>query len=151
MRGYQYRSTAAFHRRLKTSIDYAYLDGVSISSGLPRTHIWSYAVGHHQGAKDVGCPCDTNSSQEIPDYVNDNYYCDTGFLKHPNLQIAWDKPLWNGEGCESKKTTCCNRHGWFYREIPKTQNFLEVRTCTSNLRHLASIFFDLMEIWIHQA
>ena len=46
VRGYQYKSTDAFgtHTGPK-NIDSAYTDGVSITYGSPRKHVWTYAAG----------------------------------------------------------------------------------------------------------
>ena len=41
--GYQFGSTDAFHSRL-SNIDQAYVDGISITHGRPRNHIWTYAA-----------------------------------------------------------------------------------------------------------
>ena len=46
--GYQFGSPAAFHysnQSPETTIDEPYLDGISITHGTPRTHVWSYAAG----------------------------------------------------------------------------------------------------------
>ena len=44
MRGYQKGSTDAFWDRLSSSIDGPYVDGVSITRGSPRQHIWTYSM-----------------------------------------------------------------------------------------------------------
>ena len=47
--GYQFGSTGSFRNSNQNpetvTINEAYLDGVSITHGTPRTHIWSYAAG----------------------------------------------------------------------------------------------------------
>ena len=48
MIGYQFGSPGAFEHLYEhpgTTIDEAYIDGVSITYGTPRTHIWSYTAG----------------------------------------------------------------------------------------------------------
>ena len=47
LRGYQQGSTAAFLAEFAPSctIDIPYLDGVSVTVGKPRKHVWSYATG----------------------------------------------------------------------------------------------------------
>ena len=39
-----------------SSIDGAYLDGIAVTHGMPRQHIWSF--GSH-GNSDFPCPCDS--------------------------------------------------------------------------------------------
>ena len=45
MRGYQKGSTDAFANIQGSSIDGPYVDGVSITRGSPRQHIWTFAIG----------------------------------------------------------------------------------------------------------
>ena len=44
VRGYQKRNTNAFDYTAEESIDVAYVDGVFITLGDPRKHVWSYAI-----------------------------------------------------------------------------------------------------------
>ena len=57
------------------SINAACLDGVSITVGNPRKHVWSYAAGFSKlhNINDINCPC-----AKYPVYVGDNYYCESG-------------------------------------------------------------------------
>ena len=44
--GYQVASPDAFRRHIfGSAINQAYVDGVSITHGTPRNHIWTYAAG----------------------------------------------------------------------------------------------------------
>ena len=45
LKGYQKYSTNGFTDDKNTSINAAYVDGVSITIGKPRRHMWTYAVG----------------------------------------------------------------------------------------------------------
>ena len=83
--GYQDGSPDAFAAgNSSSSPDDIYVDGVSITHGMPRTHIWTFAVGGTDGrlgVQDVNCPCaNPNASSNIlpPSYVGDNYFCESG-------------------------------------------------------------------------
>ena len=57
------------------SLEGIYLDGVSITHGFPRNHIWSFGAGHGTSR----CPCDNpnrNTALLPPSFVGDNYFCD---------------------------------------------------------------------------
>ena len=52
--GYQYRVPDAFKDGTGQTIDGHYLDGVSITHGMPRNHIWSFAAEWRDNSY---CPC----------------------------------------------------------------------------------------------
>ena len=54
------------------TIDDPYVDGVSITHGSPRQHIWSLAAGHLTNH----CPCSGASPNIIPSYVGEEFFCD---------------------------------------------------------------------------
>ena len=108
--GYQYNTPNAFNGKT-ISIDSTYLDGISITHGSkPRKHIWSYAASCASGASDDlnGCPCSQGSTQRIPTYVKDNYYCESG---NPTDQVLYrffpNDVLWDGKDCTLKEPPCC--------------------------------------------
>ena len=52
------------------TIDDPYVDGVSITHGSPRQHIWSLATAHHVNF----CPCSaTNFQPDLPSFVDRNF------------------------------------------------------------------------------
>ena len=58
------------------TIDTPYLDGVSLTYGSPRQHIWSLAAGHGGNFR---CPCDNSDRVQAPlppPFVGNNYFCD---------------------------------------------------------------------------
>ena len=117
------------------TIDGMYVDGVSLTHGNPRTHIWTFAAGLlENGITDVNnrhrCPCD--SGQQPPDFVGQNYFCETGDHDpvHNQSKFYKDDPLWDGENCY--QSTCCSFHNppWFSVMLPKpTTDDIEVRIC----------------------
>jgi len=122
MIGYQDRTCDAF-QPASNFIDDAYVDGVSITYGTPRKHIWTYAVGGSEAGSPYSCPCAQNPGPLPPAFVHENYYCEPG--------ISLSDPVWDGKGCYSKNS-CCSEPNlpWFYRQIPLTSDKnLEARIC----------------------
>ena len=69
VRGYQFYSPNAFEGRHGNLINDPYVDGISITRGSPRQHVWTYTVYWYEGhtASQQLCPCGrTNTS----DYSN---------------------------------------------------------------------------------
>ena len=80
--GYQYATTDAFHVQTSPSIDQAYVDGVSITRGSPRKHVWSFASGFQESFSNprYNCPCSTccGHGQSVPSFVGNDYFCESG-------------------------------------------------------------------------
>ena len=142
--GYQVASPGAFHIVYTTppeDINDIYVDGISVTYGSPRMHIWTLAAGvtegMQQGIPQADCPCavsDPSSRRPAPDYVGNNYYCESGNL---NPTGGWifghlysQDPLWDGEQCEGQ---CCSNGKsppWFSVELASpTVEDIEVRIC----------------------
>ena len=130
--GYQYGTTDAFS-------DPRYVDGVSLTRGNPRRHIWTFAAAHDE----VGviprtyCPCiNTNLSAQAtppPAFVGNDYFCDTGSEGNTQKIFYADDPLWDGAGCGPLNTCCSfNTPPWFYKQLSQpTADDIEMRVCTS--------------------
>ena len=73
--GYQRGTPDAF---IGWSIDSYYLDGVSVTYGSPRQHIWSFAgsIDERDTRSYLLCPCVTGSTNGnfIPSFVGQNYF-----------------------------------------------------------------------------
>ena len=134
--GYQFGSTDGFLGG-PSSIDSHYVEGISITYGSPRTHIWTLASGLRQNNIDGGhynCPCSTGSVQTVPAFIGDNYYCESG---NPHLgifnQLFVDDPLWDGQGCSALEQGCCTATNlpYFYRDFGNTSisDGIEFRIC----------------------
>ena len=130
--GYQYGTTDAFS-------DPRYVDGVSLTHGNPRQHIWTFAAAHDEvGAiPRTYCPCiNTSLSAQAtppPAFVGNDYFCDTGSEEHAQKIFYGDDPLWDGAGCGPLNTCCSfNNPPWFYKQLPQpTADNIEMRVCTS--------------------
>ena len=144
--GYMRNSADAFDtggRCPSCNIDKPYVDGISITHGNPRDHIWSYA-GSHDPYIDR-CPCTTDASQSQPNFVGSDYYCETG-------SSTTDR-LWDGEGCTGREVPCCQivreRSGWFIKELnaPST-NDIEVRICKDESHFNEDIWVERFELYV---
>ena len=149
--GYRYNTPDAFHGP-DVDVDQNYVDGISITYGHPRNHIWTYAAawGIHQHS----CPCNTNPAHQSPDFVGSDYYCETGYRapgapKYDGITYT-NHPLWDGEDCQETDAPCCQRPGlpWFCKELsePTTED-IEVRVCTNQDLSDEDIRVELIELY----
>ena len=80
-RGYQKGYTVGFiaeHNTYK-GIDGWYADGLQISYGSPRQHIWSYVAGVFDNrTHNSNCPCADGGGRAPPTFVGTHYYCESG-------------------------------------------------------------------------
>ena len=141
--GYQAKGTNGFGpARGHPFINDTYVDGVSITHGMPRQHIWTLASAPGEGRyvpdPHSACPC-VDFSQTfngvIPSFVGNDYYCETGNRRNePITRVYTEDPLWDGKGCEGSNM-CCDRGGpWFCKDLDSTtRDDIEVRVCTNNL------------------
>ena len=163
---YQKGSTDAFENSLnrgKSSIDSAYVEGVSVTHGPvgSRQHIWAFAAARYGEDPTYetthNCPC-TNTrydwSYQLPSFIQNNYFCDTG-NPGPGLDKSAyysSDPLWDGAGC-GEDSTCCqfNNPPWFYSSLPRaTTDDVEVRLCFSWPPSDEDAILYLLEIFIQQ-
>ena len=123
--GYQKSGTDGFANFLNPtqSINSPYVDGVSITYGATRKHIWTYAMGHSDKSDTQlpsNCPCSEFPGQLPPSFVHNNYYCESGTML-VSTGIFTDDPVWDGAGCSSENSCCSDPNlPWFYRQIPLT-------------------------------
>lgn len=136
--GYQFATPNAvdqFNGPGHNDLNSVYVDGVSITRGNPREHIWTLMAGLSDSVSDPGnCPCNNppGSNQDIPSFIGTDYFCESG--NSNGVSYSWfpDDPLWDGEGCGSQETDCCeepNLLPWFYKSFNTTVDYLEVREC----------------------
>ena len=132
--GYQVGSPDGFHTG-RNGIDEGYVDGVSITHGSPRNHIWTYTAGATNGigAYDGNCPCSSNyQGVAAPSFVGSNFYCESGnpTQRIPSNYLYSSDKLWDGQQCEGTCCTGTNRPPWFYVSLNATTNDpIEVRIC----------------------
>ena len=128
------RTTAFFPYTIDQDFDVAYVDGVSITRGTPREHIWSFAAGYFSSSGNDGfhCPCIDNNEEFIPPFVGNDYFCDSGTTENPSFNTFYsDNPLWDGAGCEAGNG-CCARGPYFFADLGEPScDPLEARLCLS--------------------
>ena len=110
MIGYQYGRPDGAHSSRPT--DDPYIEGVSITHGSPRQHVWTLINGQHEIGRNY-CSCNTGSIASVPSFVGDNYFCESGTASSPTSQLYTDDPLWDGEGCGGDEGPCCNAPQWY--------------------------------------
>ena len=152
--GYQFYSPDGFAQHYSNArINSAYLDGISITYGKPRRHLWSYAVGLAQSHLDRidACPCASSLGAQPPSFVKNHYYCESGNVGHAASQWFTNDPLWDGEGCPYNNT-CCDPPNlpWFYRRITtSTTEDIEVRWCKDEPDANEDIGVELIELYTY--
>ena len=150
-RGYQFGEPDAFHSSPDLGINSHYIDGVSITRGSPRKHIWSYVAGWTEKSPDRhSCPCSQGGTSYVPSFVGENFYCESGFVNSHASRVAWEDPLWDGSGCFNSGNQCCDhgKHGWFHTENNPTNDYIEVRWCDNREFTIEDTLVDILEIWI---
>ena len=133
--GYQVGYTdGGYRHQTGGTINSAYTDGISLTYGDPRNHIWTFICGTTGSGSENRCPCGTTDPQSVPSFVGLNYYCESGCegSTYPVHSQFYSDPLWDGKGCGSSETNCCQRTliPWFYRSFThSTTDFIEMRIC----------------------
>ena len=158
-RGYQKGSTNAFYDNTQP-IDSYYVDGLSITHGNPRQHIWTYAAGLTDDVSSPSnCPCAVIPGPAPPSFVGSNYYCEFGAVGLFDIDTYYlSDPLWDGAGCSTNNTccstnnTCCSNTNlpWFYHQLSGiTQDDIEVRICRNRpFITNEGILVDILELYI---
>ena len=134
--GYQNSHTDAFEAYndgIATTIDEPYVSGVSLTHGIPREHIWTFAAGRTEIQPlwpDV-CPCDSIINITVPDFVDDNYFCESGTNSGEPDGFHPDDPLWDGEGCTSSSECCLFNNPPYFKKLLPSPTFddIEARIC----------------------
>ena len=162
IRAYQYASPDAFqnyHNGPATiTIDDAYVDGVSVTHGTPRNHIWTFAAGlseNDAGFPSNVCPCDASIDIRVPSFVGEDYFCESG-LHEPwtgassQYKIYSNDTLWDGEDC-LPSSTCCSRRNppYFVKQLSTSiTDDIEARTCANQGLSNENVAVELVELYV---
>ena len=153
-----FQESCPFRAQRAYTIDDVYLDGLSLTHGNPREHIWTFAVAINdadgQQYPEYLCPCTQTGSSgiAIPPFIGSNYFCDTG-----NHMTGWinghfygDDPLWDGAGCRGTDTCCTfNTPPWFMNQLSgPTTDPLELRSCGDQSTGDENVGIQLVEIYV---
>jgi subtilisin family serine protease len=156
--GYQYSSPNAFfaHQFDTTiTIDDYYVDGISLTHGDPREHIWSFAATLDENNRDRHiCPC-THSSHSLPDsalppFVGEDYFCDSGTATFAPGVFYTQDPLWDGQGC-GPESSCCNFNTppWFCKDLGDgTTDSVEMRICGNENTSNEDTPVEIVELYV---
>ena len=158
--GHQFSRPNAFHvpDYFINDIDDAYVDGVSITYGTPRQHIWTLANSQYDTFtrdKNALCPCRRKTKQKMPEFVGDDYYCESGCsVKEASgcstgaLHIG-DR-LWDGKDCGRAEEKCCtSKQPWFYKVLDcATTEDIELRICGNEGTDFEDVPVELYEIFV---
>ena len=167
--GYQSGSTNAFDRLYRGSgvndIDSYYVDGVSITRGSPREHIFTYASGFQDTVsvrrkffqRQCQCPCNDDGRRRlVPRFVRRNYACESGnkesFIDGPMDEVFYpDDPLWDNQSLGPRETGCTSPD-YFHRELdsPSTASTadIEVRICADQGTDNEDVLVSAIELYI---
>uniref|UniRef100_A0A1X7V4C3 Uncharacterized protein n=1 Tax=Amphimedon queenslandica TaxID=400682 RepID=A0A1X7V4C3_AMPQE len=151
--GYQKGNTdALFHS--SEGIDSYYLDGVSITRGSAlREHVWSFIAGQSSNSLlRSSCPCNAGSTVNVPDFIENHYYCESGNNFTQKSQTTfYSDPLWDGKDCLSLESPCCESKTlpWFYRDYNAlSASDLELRVCRRGSEDDEDILIAMYEIYV---
>ena len=149
--GYQFASPDGLYvPQHMRDIDSAYVDGISITHGTPRQHIWTLFAGVREFQ--FGC-CRTSYS--VASFIENSYFCDTGNPTNAPWRDVYfaDNPLWDGiAGCPSNNSCCAPHTGpWFHADLTGcTEDTIEVRICGSEPSSNENTPLKLVEIYVRK-
>ena len=147
--GYQFGSPDG---TVGSNINGYYIDGISLTHGSPRNHVWSFIAGIYENYNPSLCPCGTSGARSAPPFVGTDYYCESG-----NPDNSWqpklytNDPLWDGKGCGSVEKPCCSRSRipWFHKQLGySTTDSIEMRLCCDQNTNDEDVPFNLVEIYV---
>ena len=131
------------------TIEEVYLDGVSITHGTPRQHIWSFIASYAENGRN--CPCyAAHNGVRIP-FIGNNFFCDSAVDIWSGQHILYpDNPLWDGEGCGSNSLCCSfNNPPWFCTELTlTTSNDIELRLCGDEITDNEDVPIENFELYV---
>ena len=157
---YQVGTTDSFKRRISNppqTLEDDYVDGVSLTHGHPRHHLWTFIAGFEEEGTHFSsstCPCTTNADTiPPPQFVGNNYFCESGtrnirYSSPPRVFSA--DPLWDGHGCIPSNPCCSfNNPPWFYKQLAQpTTDDLEMRVCRDEAASNEDIAIESVEIYV---
>ena len=174
--GYQYASTDADYpgrysggtygsviEPQHNDINSYYVDGVSITRGSPRQHVWTLMAGVLESRNALplndgryNCPCAQGSLQNstLQSFIGNDYFCESGNSdadQNFRLILYTSDPLWDGKGCGSLEGVCCAAPGlpWFNKILnTTTTDYLELRVCADEATNNEDIPVSFYELYV---
>ena len=144
---YQVGSTDGL-RVSNDNINSAYVDGVSLTHGTSRQHIWTFVA-----ASSMDAICDPCRTRPRPASVGSDFFCDSG---NPMSLIATPgtfhsaNPLWDGVGCAADNECCpTDNPPYFHKTLPQSiTDDIEMRVCRNEGRDNEDIAIETVEIYV---
>jgi hypothetical protein len=157
--GYQFGSPDAFAVRSQRGF---IVDGVMITHGEPRQHIWTFTGDADEAGAFPGNNCDCNKggrtlpdgrASQPPDFIGNDYFCDTGNSGSIDSETFFrGDALWNGAGCGSLNECCTfNNPPWFFRELSEpTTDDIVMTVCRDEPNTNEDFLIQTAEIFVHE-
>jgi hypothetical protein len=153
IKAYQSGTTDSFHQ--SQPLGGNYVDGVSLTHGNPRHHLWTFVASLDETGRASDCPCSNTatagSATQPPAFVGKDYFCDTGSAGRVGYGVVYNSdPLWDGAGCGPQNTCCSfNNPPWFYKQLPQpTTDNIEMRVCRDESSTNEDILIEAVEIYV---
>ena len=155
--GYQVGHTdaAAYRATNIKNINTYYVDGISLTHGNPRKHIWTLMSGaRDRSVYENKCPCANVGFSPAPSFVGSDYYCESGYQgsNNPTHGVFYSSDrLWDGKECGSSETACCQRPliPWFYKSIGYyTTDYIEMRICCDEGTNDEDVAIEQYELYV---
>ena len=143
-----------YHHRNQESVNDYYVDGLSVTHGNPRNHIWTFAAGLSKGVNysNYNCPCALYPGPVAPPLTGEDYFCESGNSGAYQFGFWYlDDPLWDSQGCASG-SNCCDRGGpWFTTTLSQeVSDNIEMRMCFGEQSdHEEDIGVEQLEIYVY--
>ena len=109
----------------------------------------------NQVLKSLNAVVNYNWAFELPPFMINSYFCDTGDLNRTSIEsmvYSNKKPLWEGRGC-GPNSSCCqfNSPPWFCTTLPEpTSDDLEFRIMLSESYFDEDVFVSLIDVYIQK-
>ena len=137
---------------MSTTLDFRWWD-LHVAQGL---HVYQRGVFFSLDPS-LYCPCNNGSTVQVPSYVGNDYYCESGNSLPgtsciTNMLEFPEDPLWDGQQCGGVEGPCCTHPNmpWFIKTLNETTTEnIELRACGTNpfcIGSGAALF--LIEIYI---
>ena len=126
----------SFNRPENATLDTNYVDGVSLTHGKPRNHIWTLAAG---SSTTTPIDCKTCNTSR-PSFVKMDYSCEINHFC-PFDEACRTDQLWDSDQCIGDSI--------FFRQLPQpTTNDIEMRVCRDEDRGNEDVLFTSIEMYV---
>ena len=156
--GYQYYTTdGLFPSYNNNDFNSYYVDGVSITHGNPRKHIWTFASGYGEFGSSINrCPCQQGAQHTPPSFIGNDYFCESGREtdhEPSNNFLYTSDPLWDGQQCGILEQPCCDVPGipWFHKLLLSNNTItddIELRVCCDQYTADEDVAISLYELYV---